>query len=46
LEVDAALGFTPFERKDILVSLGMDTVYDLGKEITRSILYVRVSTRF
>lgn len=46
LNMDAYIGFTPFENKDILLSLGMDVGYDLGKEITRSILYLRVSTRF
>jgi hypothetical protein len=46
LEVDAAIGFTPFERKDIFLSLGMDTVYDLGKQLPRTILYSRVSISF
>jgi hypothetical protein len=46
LDVDAAIGVTPFKRKNILLSLGMDTVYDFGKETSRAILYFRVSTRF
>jgi hypothetical protein len=46
LDMDAAIDFTPFKRKDITLSLGMDTVYDLGKEITSAILYFRIGTRF
>jgi hypothetical protein len=46
LDVDAEIEFTPFKRKDILLDLGLDTAYDLGKEISRTILYFRVGTRF
>jgi hypothetical protein len=46
LDVDAGIDFTPFQRKDVVLGLGMDTVYDLGKEFSRTVLYFRVSTRF
>ncbi|MCX5644241.1 MAG: hypothetical protein NTZ17_06095 [Phycisphaerae bacterium] len=46
LDIDAALGITLFKQNDICLSLGMDMVYDFGKEISRAILYCRVSTHF
>ncbi len=46
LDVDAGIDFTPFKRKDVVLGLGMDTTYDLGKELSRTILYFRVGTRF